>query len=67
VALDQGIPLSALYGEEPVEEEKPSPPAVEDTSGQINVALPQVSLPPASAGLLEADHPDVQKADVRSR
>lgn len=54
VALDQGIPLSELYGE---------PSTAEDDSGVISA----LSFPGAAAGLAQADNPDVKKADVRSR
>ena len=50
VAMDQGIPLSELYGE-------PATAEPEDNSGHIS------SLPAASAGVIE--HPDVKNADVR--
>lgn len=48
VAMDQGIPLSELYGE-------PATAEAEDNSGHIS------SLPAASAGVIE--HPDVKNAD----
>ena len=51
VAMDQGIPLSEVYGE---------PAEPECDSGEI-----AASLPAAAAALIQSEHPDVKKADVR--
>lgn len=53
--MDQGIPLSELYGE-----------SAELADPEFNSGEIAASLPGAATALAQSEHPDVKKADVRN-